>query len=76
MKLILGFLKPTQGTVTVGKKRVGKDVDFPQDVGAIIENVDFFLLAAPFLFTHHVTKALRCNGFVVGHLEQVFQSNF
>ena len=41
MKLILGFLKPTQGTVTVGKKRVGKDVDFPQDVGAIIENVDF-----------------------------------
>ena len=28
MKLILGFLKPTQGTVTVGKKRVGKDVDF------------------------------------------------
>ena len=27
--------------MTVGKKRVGKDVDFPQDVGAIIENVDF-----------------------------------
>ena len=46
MKLILGFLKPTQGTVTVGKKRVGKDVDFPQDVGAIIENVDFILLAS------------------------------
>ena len=41
MKIILGILSPTQGTVTVGGKRVGKDVDFPQDVGAIIETVDF-----------------------------------
>ena len=54
MKLILGFLKPTQGTVTVGKKRVGKDVDFPQDVGAIIENVDFILLAS------HNMEDIRC----------------
>ena len=63
MKLILGFLKPTQGTVTVGKKRVGKDVDFPQDVGAIIENVDFipYLNAYDNLYNlaairHRITK--------------------
>ncbi len=63
MKLILGFLKPTQGTVTVGGKRVGKDVDFPQDVGAIIENVDFipYLNAYDNLYNlaairHRITK--------------------
>lgn len=28
MKLILGFLKPTQGTVTVGKKTCGKGCGF------------------------------------------------
>ena len=32
MKMILGFLKPTHGTVPLGKKRVGQHVDFRQDV--------------------------------------------
>ena len=37
MKMILGILQPTTGTVIVGDKRIGKDVDFPESAGAIIE---------------------------------------
>ena len=41
MKCICGFLIPTEGTVTVNGKRVGKDVDFPPDLGLIIETPGF-----------------------------------
>lgn len=41
MKCICGFLIPTEGTVTVNGKRVGKDVDFPPDLGIIIETPGF-----------------------------------
>ena len=37
MKCICGFIKPTKGEITVDGKRVGKDVDFPKDMGIIIE---------------------------------------
>ena len=41
MKMILGILQPTTGTVIVGDKRIGKDVDFPERAGAIIETIEF-----------------------------------
>ena len=41
MKMILGILQPTTGTVIVGDKRIGKDVDFPESAGAIIETIEF-----------------------------------
>lgn len=41
VKTICGFLKPDTGTVTVSGKVIGKDVDFPQNVGAIIEAPGF-----------------------------------
>lgn len=41
MKCICGFLIPTEGTVTVNGKRVGVDVDFPPDLGIIIETPGF-----------------------------------
>lgn len=41
MKCICGFLLPTEGTVTVNGKRVGIDVDFPPDLGIIIETPGF-----------------------------------
>ena len=41
MKMILGILQPTMGTVIVGDKRIGKDVDFPESAGAIIETIEF-----------------------------------
>ena len=41
IKMILGILQPTTGTVIVGDKRIGKDVDFPESAGAIIETIEF-----------------------------------
>ena len=41
MKCICGFLKPTEGTVTVSGKVVGKDVEIPEDIGVIIETPGF-----------------------------------
>ncbi len=41
MKCICGFLCPTSGKVLVDGKEVGKDVDFPDCLGAIIETPGF-----------------------------------
>ena len=41
MKCICGFIKPTEGEITVDGKRVGKDIDFPKDMGIIIETPGF-----------------------------------
>lgn len=41
MKCICGFLLPTEGTVIVNGRQVGKDVDFPPDLGVIIETPGF-----------------------------------
>lgn len=40
-KLIIGYLKPTSGCVIVSGKVVGKDTDFADNVGIIIENPGF-----------------------------------
>ncbi len=41
MKCICGFIYPTKGKITVDGKQVGKDVDFPEDMGVIIETPEF-----------------------------------
>ena len=41
MKCICGFIKVTHGEIIVDGKRVGKDVDFPKDMGIIIETPGF-----------------------------------
>lgn len=41
MKCICGFLLPDEGTVLVNGKRVGIDMDFPPDLGIIIETPGF-----------------------------------
>ena len=41
MKCICGFIKVSKGEITVDGKRVGKDVDFPKDMGIIIETPGF-----------------------------------
>ncbi len=41
MKCICGFIRPTRGEVVVDGKRVGKDVDFPEKMGIIIETPGF-----------------------------------
>lgn len=40
-KCVCGFLKPDTGYVRVMGQRIGKDVDFPQSLGMIIENPGF-----------------------------------
>lgn len=42
-KCICGFLKPDRGFISVGGKLIGRDVDFPESVGIIIENPGFLL---------------------------------
>ena len=41
MKCICGFLHPTSGKILVRYKQVGKDMDFPDDMGIIIETPGF-----------------------------------
>ena len=41
MKCICGFVRPTEGKITVNGKRIGKDCDFPEDIGIIIETPGF-----------------------------------
>lgn len=41
MKCICGFVRPTSGTVKVAEKIVGKDCDFPDSMGIIIETPGF-----------------------------------
>lgn len=41
MRAISGLILPTSGYVEVDGKRIGKDIDFPQDIGALIENPGF-----------------------------------
>lgn len=41
MKCICGFLVPTSGRILVNHKEIGKDTDFPEDVGLIIETPGF-----------------------------------
>mgnify|MGYP004459311737 CR=1 FL=1 len=41
MKCICGFVRVTEGKITVNGKQVGEDVDFPDNIGIIIENPEF-----------------------------------
>lgn len=41
MKCICGFLHPDKGSVIVGGKQIGKERDFPEQIGIIIETPGF-----------------------------------
>lgn len=41
MKCICGFVRPTFGEIFVDGKRIGKDCDFPENTGIIIETPGF-----------------------------------
>ena len=40
-KVIAGFIRPTSGRVLVEEREIGKDVDFAENIGIIIENPGF-----------------------------------
>ncbi|MDD6212605.1 MAG: ATP-binding cassette domain-containing protein [Clostridiales bacterium] len=46
MKCICGFLRPDRGHIWVSGKEIGKDTDFPDDLGLIIETPGFLPGAA------------------------------
>lgn len=41
MKCICGFIRPTTGRIFVDGRQVGRDVDFPPDLGLLIETPGF-----------------------------------
>lgn len=41
MKCICGFVKATNGEIIINNKVIGKDIDFPENVGIIIETPGF-----------------------------------
>ena len=41
MRLLSGLLRPTSGEVWIDGKKLGKDMDFPESVGLLIENPAF-----------------------------------
>ena len=41
MKCICGFIRPTAGRIIVAGNQVGRDVDFPPDLGLLIETPGF-----------------------------------
>lgn len=45
LRLISGLVKSTEGTISVGGKVIGKDIDYPSDIGLLIEHpkfIDYF----------------------------------
>ena len=41
LKCVTGLMKPDQGEIRVGGKRIGKDVEFAKDTGFIIDRAGF-----------------------------------
>lgn len=41
LRLIAGLIRPTTGTIMIDDKQLGKDMDFPESIGLIIENPAF-----------------------------------
>ena len=41
IKCLCGFMSVTEGEIWVGEKQVGRDVEFVEDIGFIIETLDF-----------------------------------
>lgn len=42
IRMIAGLIRPTQGEVRVFGRQLGKELDFPESLGLIIENVGFW----------------------------------
>lgn len=40
-KCICGFIEPSEGRIIVNKKEIGKEIDFPESIGVIIERPGF-----------------------------------
>lgn len=48
MKIICGLAAPTSGHIVIDEKIIGKNIDFPENLGAIIEQPAFMQFASGF----------------------------
>jgi len=62
MKCICGFVHPTVGTIQIDGKYVGKDMDFPEDMGVIIETPEFISYMSGFRNLQLLAKGRKCIG--------------
>ena len=62
MKCICGFVHPTAGTIQIDGKYVGKDMDFPEDMGVIIETPEFISYMSGFHNLQLLAKGRKCIG--------------
>lgn len=59
MKCICGFVPVTQGSVTVNGKKIGKDIDVPENLGAIIETRDFLIITAVIIILNSLPGLIK-----------------
>lgn len=65
MKCICGFVLPTSGDVFIAGKRIGKDCEFPESIGIIIETPGFL----PYLSGYRNLKQLADISGKIGRTE-------
>lgn len=41
MRIIIGLIRPSEGTVLIDGKKLGKEIDFPKSIGFLLENPAF-----------------------------------
>lgn len=62
IKTICGFVYPDTGRVLVDGKIIGKDIDFPKNIGAIIEAPGFLLNASAYKNLEYLASLRRVIG--------------
>lgn len=43
MRALIGLIRPTSGKVCIDGKELGKDIDFPESIGFLLENPAFWI---------------------------------
>lgn len=61
-KTMIGYLKPTAGRVVVGDKEIGKDMDFAENMGIIIENPGFLSRYTGYENLAYLASIRKCIG--------------
>lgn len=59
LKCICGLVQPTSGEIYVWEREVGKDIDFPDDIGFIIESPGFLLNESGIANLKHLASIQR-----------------
>ncbi len=55
-KLICGYCLPDKGEILINGKKIGKEIDFPENLGALIENPGFMKYETGFKNLYYLAK--------------------